>query len=215
MTTTSPDETDLADEAPPDRPDLGRVVAWVLLVGGLLGTLAAFGLTVESIALATDPNYVPSCNVNPLISCGSVMTTPQGAVLGFPNSLLGLAAFPVAATLGAVLLTGARLPRWYWLGLQVGLLVGVVFVHWLIFQSLYRIGALCPYCMVIWAVTIPMFWYTTLQNLARGHLPVPSTWTPAVDLAVRQHVTGVVVWFLAIVLFIFQAFFDAWMALLA
>ncbi|PRC62285.1 hypothetical protein C6A85_03910, partial [Mycobacterium sp. ITM-2017-0098] len=30
------------------------------------------------------------------------------------------------------------------------------FVHWLIFQSLYRIGALCPYCMVVWAVTIPL-----------------------------------------------------------
>ena len=31
-----------------------------------------------------------------------------------------------------------------------------MFVHWLIFQSLYRIGALCPYCMVVWAVTIPL-----------------------------------------------------------
>ena len=29
-------------------------------------------------------------------------------------------------------------------------------MHWLIFQSLYRIGALCPYCMVVWAVTIPL-----------------------------------------------------------
>lgn len=44
------------------------------------------------------------------------------------------------------------LPRWYWIGLAVGILVGVAFVHWLIFQSLYRIGALCPYCMVVWAV---------------------------------------------------------------
>ena len=32
----------------------------------------------------------------------------------------------------------------------------MVFIHWLIFQSLYRIGALCPYCMVVWAVTIPL-----------------------------------------------------------
>ena len=31
-----------------------------------------------------------------------------------------------------------------------------MFVHWLIFQSLYRIGALCPYCMVVWAVTISL-----------------------------------------------------------
>ena len=49
-----------------------------------------------------------------------------------------------------------RLPRWYWAGLATGTLLGVAFVHWLIFQSLYRIGALCPYCMVVWAVTIPL-----------------------------------------------------------
>ena len=48
------------------------------------------------------------------------------------------------------------LPRWYWAGLAAGTLLGTVFVHWLIFQSLYRIGALCPYCMVVWAVTIPL-----------------------------------------------------------
>ena len=48
------------------------------------------------------------------------------------------------------------LPRWYWAGLATGTLLGTAFVHWLIFQSLYRIGALCPYCMVVWAVTIPL-----------------------------------------------------------
>ena len=48
------------------------------------------------------------------------------------------------------------LPRWYWAGLATGTALGVVFIHWLIFQSLYRIGALCPYCMVVWAVTIPL-----------------------------------------------------------
>ena len=48
------------------------------------------------------------------------------------------------------------LPQWYWAGLTVGTVLGAVFVHWLIFQSLYRIGALCPYCMLVWSVTIPL-----------------------------------------------------------
>jgi hypothetical protein len=26
-------------------------------------------------------------------------------------------------------------------------------INWLVFQSLYRIHALCPYCMVVWTVT--------------------------------------------------------------
>ena len=43
----------------------------------------------------------------------------------------------------------------------------MVFVHWLIYQSVFVIGALCPYCMVVWAVTIPTFFYVTVHNLAR------------------------------------------------
>lgn len=34
-------------------------------------------LTVEKIALLKDAAYVPSCSINPVLSCGSVMTTPQ------------------------------------------------------------------------------------------------------------------------------------------
>ncbi|MBN4679091.1 hypothetical protein HUS71_27225, partial [Pandoraea nosoerga] len=72
--------------------------------------------------------------------------------LGFPNPLLGIAGFTVVVVTGVLAVAKVPLPRWYWIGLAVGILVGVAFVHWLIFQSLYRIGALCPYCMVVWAV---------------------------------------------------------------
>jgi uncharacterized membrane protein len=63
-----------------------------------------------------------------------------------------VAGLAIVTTVGVVLLTGAGLPHWFWLGLQAGVTFGVVFVHWLIYQSLYVIGALCPYCMAAWAV---------------------------------------------------------------
>ncbi len=48
-------------------------------------------------------------------------------------------------TTGVVLLAGAVPTGWYWSALFTGLTAAVTFVHWLIFQSLYRIGgALCP-----------------------------------------------------------------------
>lgn len=147
-----------------------RASAWLLLVGGLVGFSAAFALIVERIALLQDAGYTPSCSLNPVLSCGSVMTTDQASVFGFPNPLIGVAAFPVVAATGAVLLAGARLARWYWLGLQAGVTFGLVFVGWLMFQSLYRIGALCPYCMVVWAAMIPLFWYVTLRNATTGVL---------------------------------------------
>ena len=155
-----------------------RLLPWLLIVGGGIGLVAAFVLTIEKIALLKDSDYIPTCSINPVLSCGSIMKTEQAEVFGFPNPLLGVAGFAVVVTIGVVLATDAALPRWCWLGLQAGVTFGVVFVHWLIFQSLYVIGALCPYCMAVWAVMIPIFWYTTLHNLQQGHLSSPGEQAP-------------------------------------
>jgi hypothetical protein len=42
---------------------------------------------------------------------------------------------------------------------------------WLWSQALYEIGALCIYCMVVWAMVIPLFVYTTARNLRAGVIP--------------------------------------------
>lgn len=97
-----------------------RMLAVVLTVGGAIGFLAAFTLAVEKIALLKDPSYSPSCSINPVLSCGSVMTTSQAEVFGFANPLLGIAGFAVVTAVGVVLLTGAVLPRWFWWGLRAG-----------------------------------------------------------------------------------------------
>ena len=128
---------------------------WVL-IAGVLGLASALTLTVEKIEILINPDYVPSCSINPVLSCGSVMVTPQASAFGFPNPLIGIVSFTVVLVTAVLALAKVRLPRWYWAGLATGTLLGVAFVHWLIFQSLYRIGALCPYCMVVWAVTIPL-----------------------------------------------------------
>jgi hypothetical protein len=44
----------------------------------------------------------------------------------------------------------------------------MAFIVWLIVQSLYVIGALCPWCMVAWSVTIPIFWLITADVAAAG-----------------------------------------------
>ena len=72
------------------------------------------------------------------------MVTAQASVFGFPNSMIGMVAFTVVLVTGVLALARVTLPRWYWAGLAVGTVLGTAFVHWLIFQSLYRIGALCP-----------------------------------------------------------------------
>ena len=186
----------------------------LLLVAGLVGTMAAFALTVEKVALLTDSSYVPSCSLNPVLNCGSVMRTPQAEVFGFPNALLGLIGFPVVAATGAAMLVGgARLGRWYWLGLQTGATFGVGFVGWLVFQSLYRIGALCPYCMVVWAVTIAIFWYVTLASLAAGHLGAGAKSSRAVAWMTSNHAVSLTVVLAGVVTLITQRFWDYWTSL--
>lgn len=185
---------------------LGRATGWILLVGGSVGALAAFALILDRIALLEDPEFVPACSIDPVLSCGSIMSSPQSEVFGFPNPLIGLLTFPVVATLGAAVVGGASLPRWMWLGLQVGATAGVLFVHWLIAQSLYVIGALCPYCMAVWVVTITVFWYATLHNLGRG---------PAGSRLAEYHGAVLAAWLVAVATLVAVRFWPYWTELVS
>ena len=189
-----------------------RSLPWLLLLGGLIGVVAAFVLTVEKFALAADATYIPSCSINSVLNCGSVMGTAQASVFGFPNSLLGIAGFAVVAATGAGLLADARFARWYWLGLQAGVTAAVAFVHWLIVQSLYEIGALCPYCMVVWAVTTPIFWYVTLRNLHHGVFTRPVS--AAAVTARGNHLLPVTAWVVGVAGLVGYRFWSYWSTLL-
>ena len=185
---------------------LERHLPWLLLIGGAIGFVASFTLLVEKIALLKDPSYVPTCSINPILSCGSIMSTDQAELFGFPNPILGVAGFAVVVTAGVALVGGTQFPAWFWWGLQGGVTAGAVLVHWLIFQSLYRIGALCPYCMVVWAVTIPLLWYVSLRNL--GGRGIPSRLG-------EYHGVVLTAWFLVIAGLITKRFWDYWSTLLS
>ena len=97
---------------------------WVL-IAGVVGLAAALTLTIEKIEILINPDYVPSCSINPVLSCGSVMITPQASAFGFPNPLIGIVAFTVVVVTGVLAVAKVGLPRWYWAGLAVGTLLGV------------------------------------------------------------------------------------------
>jgi len=164
--------------APPAGRGRDRLAGLVLLACGLVGAAAALVLAVEKFRVLTNPLYVPSCSVDEKLSCLSVMTSAQAEVLGFPNPLIGLLAFgALTAAAAAVVASPRPLASWFWGGLQVGTTAGLVFVHWLAWQSSVLIGALCPYCMAVWTVTITAFAYVTARNLTnrstarRGAMP--------------------------------------------
>lgn len=158
----------MADTPPRPR---ARALGIFLLVAGALGLLAAFELTLEKILTLEDPTHVPACNVGVLVGCSVNLGSEQGSVFGFANPLIGLMAWPVVITIGVALIGGVRFPRWFWLGFNLGVTGALVFVGWLIAQSIYVLDVLCPWCMLTWAVTIPTFWVVTLDNLRAGRIP--------------------------------------------
>jgi uncharacterized membrane protein len=148
---------------------LRRPVAMAILfiVTGLVGLYGSFQLTIERFALIANPDVPLSCDINPFVSCGPVIQSWQGSLFGFPNPLIGVMAFVAPVAVGVGLLAGARFARWFWILYNAGLLAAAVFIHWLMTQTVFVIGTLCPYCMLVWLATIPLFWYGTVWNL--GH----------------------------------------------
>lgn len=190
-----------------------RRLGALLIVGGLVGLVAAIALLTEKLELLVDPDYIPTCNVSPILSCGSVMSTPQAEAFGIPNPILGIAGFAAVVVVGAAALAGSQFRQWFWLGTQAGVTFAVLFVHWLIFQSLYVIGALCPYCMIVWAVTIPIFWYTTAFNLQRLQGPGPSWAQRPLEIVLTYHGVILTIWVLIIVALITNRFWDYWISM--
>lgn len=208
--------TDLADAPEVEDDDLDlhsppsfRAYGVALVVLGAIGLAASFTLLVDKIKLLQDPNFTPSCDINPVLSCGSVMIKPQAGVFGFPNPMLGLIGFSVIVTMGVLYASGARPQRWLLGGLVAGSLAGLAFVHWLFYQSLYEIGALCPWCMVVWAVTIALSVWTVLLA---GRVLRPQSAVIATLFDVRFLL--IVLWYLGIGLAILVRFWDYWRTLL-
>src|SRR5882724_3813824 len=106
---------------------LARFIPWLLVVGGFIGLFCSFVISYDEWRLSINHSFVPSCNLNPIISCGSVMQSKQAHIFGFPNPFIGLMAFPVLITMGMAALAGAKFKRWFWLGLETGTVLGLLF----------------------------------------------------------------------------------------
>lgn len=143
------------------------------IIAGAIGWWAAFSLTMERLHLLSDPDAILGCNFSPLVQCGKNLTSWQGALFGFPNPILGLTGWVAPIVVGAAILAGARFARWFWLLFLAGVTLAFVFVIWLISQSVFVLGTLCPWCMVTWVVTIPTFYAVLLHVLRTGILPAP------------------------------------------
>lgn len=185
---------------------LAAVMPWILVISGVIGLICSYIISLDKVKLLENPHFQPNCDLNPIISCGSVMSSPQGSVFGFPNPWIGLAAFAVLITIGMGLLAGAKFKRWFWLGLEIGTVLGMALAYWLLYESVYRIHALCPYCLTVDVVVTTTFWYTTLHVINQGWLRLPKSWDRGVAFVKRHHLDILILWFIIVTALILKHF---------
>ena len=130
----------------------------------ILGLWASFTIMVEKIDLLSNPNFKPSCNLNPLLSCGTVMKSHQAATFGFPNPILGLIGFSMLLAFALMGVLGVKFKKTIYVLANLGLTFAAGFSIYLFAQTTYSIGAICLYCVCVWFASLMLFADITIFN---------------------------------------------------
>ncbi len=193
---------------------LQKAMPYLLIGLALLGFVASFALTYDKIQVLKNPHYIPDCNINPIISCGSVMKTQQANLFGVPNTIYGIIGFSALITVGVLMLAGGKFKRWFWQLMQLGVSAGLIFVIYLFYQGIYRIDAVCPWCFVTWLTVSALFLYVTVYNLGERIVVLPKRCDQAVAFVQKHSGDILVVWFLIIISLILNHFWYYWKTLI-
>jgi uncharacterized membrane protein len=177
-----------------------------IFIASLLSFIAAAIITLEKIELLVNPSHIPSCSINPFISCGPIMESWQASLFLLPNPVLGMVGFALLCFITFLSLF-IKLPKWVWLSTFIGVSLAFVFIIWLISQSLFVIGALCVYCIFVWTMMTLIFWLIfsmTVKKLG---------WINLI-FVVKYKVALITTSYMVIATLIFLAFSDNWLLLL-
>jgi uncharacterized membrane protein len=128
-----------------------------MLVSSFLSLVASLVLSIDAVKLAAQPKGQLSCDINTVLSCGTVAKAWQSQLLGFPNSFIGLMTEPVVITVAVAGLGLVTFPRWFMRVAHVVYGAGLIFALWLLSQSLFVIKSLCPWCLLVTVSTVTVF----------------------------------------------------------
>jgi uncharacterized membrane protein len=196
---------------------INKVAPWLATIFSAFGLLVSFILSIDKIKILEDPAFVPSCNISPIISCGNVMKTWQSNVLGFPNSFIGLAAYGALLALSLAWLFGSKHSKIVKFGMAALAVGSALSSYWLIYQSLYVIGDLCPWCSLLWVTTTPLAW-TLIMSVIRDNAEEKVANGKTVGSVTRSLLAHpalpVVIWLVVVLMMVYLRWSDYWMSLL-
>ena len=97
-----------------------------------------------------------ACPATSTVNCEKVTTSPQSYAFGIPVAVLGLAFYVFLAVVNSPWAWRITWPplRWARVGSMV---VGILFVLYLIYAELFSIGAICLWCTSVHVITFALF----------------------------------------------------------
>lgn len=183
---------------------------WLALLGlATLGFVASLSLTIDYYRLLDNPSYVLACDINPIVSCGSVMESQYAKVFGVPLSLGGVIGFGVLMLFSIGAFFGLKYKLWVWRAAQAAAIAGLLVAHYLFFVSVFILGSICPWCFTVWMSTLGVAWIVTWHNAKNGHLALPKIekWIA------KNHIVLFVWWLVVLLSILLVQFRDYWRTL--
>ena len=165
----------------------------VMLISSAVALFASFVLSADTLYIARHPNARLGCDISGVISCTQVAQSWQAELLhlgklSIPNAFLGIAAESVFVTMAVIGLTKMTQPRWLAFCTWLGGAAALCYSLWLSSQSVFVIGALCPWCMTLLFSTLIQFMALSHATVTVQHLPhrgfLSGYYRPNLDLMV-------------------------------
>jgi uncharacterized membrane protein len=125
---------------------------WTTLLVSIAGLAVAAYLTYEHFTAGS----TLACPDTGVVNCVKVTTSQYSDFLGIPVALLGLGFFAAMTVLSLPPLWRTESP-WPGRVRLAAVVVGVIFVCYLIWAELFRIDAICLWCTVVHALTLVLF----------------------------------------------------------
>lgn len=186
---------------------LNKAFPYIIGVAGIIGLVASLILSYDTLSIAHNPGYVPSCNLNPVISCGSVINATGDNIFGLPYPFYGVAAFGALLTVGVTMIAGGKPNKTYWRVYLVAITLGIIGAYALLLKSVFSIHALCPFCLSVDLVTTITFWYSWLYALDNKVIELKKNGLKKAYAWSRKHHLDIIVfWFLVVIAFLLNHF---------
>jgi uncharacterized membrane protein len=186
---------------------LNRSFPYIIGIAALIGLVASLILSYDTLSIARNPSYIPSCNLNPVISCGSVINATGDTIFGIPYPYYGIGAFAAMLSVAVMMFAGAKPNKYFWRAFMVIISAGLIGAYVLLGKSVFSIHALCPFCLSVDLVTTVSFWYSWLYVIDNKIISFERVKLQRIYGWIRKHHADLIVlWILLVVGFLLNHF---------